>query len=53
MLFPDILMDQPLTKAQEDELRDAVQKWQIVSIHILKPIEFLLMSRYSENPELV
>ncbi|KAN0079964.1 hypothetical protein V8E55_009530 [Tylopilus felleus] len=28
MLFPDILMDQPLTKAQEDELRDAkIQSW--------------------------
>ena len=53
VLFPNIPMDQPLTKEQEDELRDAVQKQQTVSIHILKSTEFLLISRYSEHSELV
>ena len=52
-LFPNIPMDQPLTKAQEDELGDAVQKRRTVSIHILKLIKYLLTSGYLENSELV
>ncbi|KAF8430654.1 hypothetical protein L210DRAFT_3651686 [Boletus edulis BED1] len=49
VLFPNIPMDQLLTQEQEDELGEAVQKRQTVSIHILEPIESLLMSGYSEN----
>ncbi|KAF8414948.1 hypothetical protein L210DRAFT_3513075 [Boletus edulis BED1] len=53
VLFPNIPMDQLLTQEQEDELGEAVQKRQTVSIHILEPIESLLMSGYSENSGLV
>ena len=52
-LFSNIPMDQPLMKAQEDELGDAVQKQWTVSIHILKLIKYLLTSGHLENSELV